>query len=233
MSIKRKLFAAAATLTLVGCVGAVATMAATAATPACGANCISIFSKEIGNYQAPGVVEDTLGGVAKVGQPVILKPGSVSDTSEDNLPVGGKVVADFYQSGMVSAAVNKQYAGLKAAQIEFAPGGNPTGLCVGLAKAPYKNEGLTLQHCNVPGLTVWIIDTPDSPATAATGYFPIVNAATTDFVHPYAMDLPDYEVANSGILQIRANKLQFVGTDRTLPDRQLWGAHFGVSIPLP
>jgi hypothetical protein len=162
---------------------------------------------------------------------VILKPGSLSDASEDNLPVGGKVVGDFYTDGMVSAAVNTKYAGLKAAQIEFAPGGKPTGLCVGLARAPYRNEGLTLQHCNVPGLTVWIIDTPDSPSTAAAGYFPIVNAATTDFVHPYAMDLPNYEVANHETPQIRANKLQFLGSNKTLPDRQLWGAHFGPSIP--
>jgi hypothetical protein len=55
---------------------------------------------------------------------VILKQGSVSDTSEDTIPTGGKVVGDFYKSGMVSARVNSHYAGLKAAQIEYAPAGN-------------------------------------------------------------------------------------------------------------
>jgi hypothetical protein len=231
MSIARKILSSLAALAVVGCVTAAGSLSATAATPACGAHCISIFSKELGNYKAPGVVEGTLGGVAKVGQPVILEPGSRSNISEDEFPTGGKVVGDFYKDGMVSAAVNKKYAGLKAAQIEFAPGGKPSGLCVGLTKTPYANEGLTLQHCNVPNRTVWIIDTPDSPSTAAAGYFPIVSAATTNFVHPYAMDLPYFETAGHETLQIRTNKLQFVGSKHTLPNRQLWGAHFGVSIP--
>jgi hypothetical protein len=227
MSISRKIMGALATLACVGGFAAAATLSASAATPACGKHCISIFSKELGNYKAPGVVEGTLGGVAKIGQRVILMPGSTSNTSEDEFPTGGKVVSDFYKDGMVSAAVNKKYAGLKAAQIEFAPGGKPTGLCVGLATDPYANEGLTLQKCTTPNRTVWIIDTPDSLSTAASGYFPIVSAATTDFVHPWAMDLPKFETTGHETLQIRTNQLQFDGSKKTLPNRQLWGALFG------
>ena len=37
-----------------------------------------------------------------------------------------------------------------------------------------------MQPCSIPGTTVWIIDTADSPA-----YFPIVNGSTTDFTHPF------------------------------------------------
>jgi len=219
--------AALATLTLIGCVSVTATLSATAATPACGPHCISIFSKEFGTDERPGVVEDVLDGAATVDQPVILKQGSGSDTSQDFIPTGGRLVSDFYKSGMVSAEVNSHYGSLKAAQIEFAPEGKPTGFCVGLAKVAYENEGLTLRPCSVPALTVWIIDTTDSPATAAAGYFPIVNASTTDFSRPFAMDLPQSEVANHETLQIHVSQLQF-SSDKTLQDRQLWGTHFGV-----
>jgi hypothetical protein len=41
------------------------------------------------------------------------------------------------------------------------------------------------------------------------------------------MDLPQDEVDNHKTLGIHVSQLQF-SSDKTLPDRQLWGAHFGV-----
>lgn len=81
MSIKRNLLTAAATLTIATGVFTVGTPSASAATPTCGPGCISIFSRELGAYGQPNVVEAVLGGVAKVGQPVILAPASSSDPS--------------------------------------------------------------------------------------------------------------------------------------------------------
>lgn len=215
-----------ATLTVVAAASTFGTLSGGAATPACGTGCISIFSKELGTYAQPGVVEDIQNGVATVGQPVILKEASNSDTSEDTIPNRGKV-SDFYAAGMVSADVNSHYGSLTAAQIEYAPNGVRTGLCVGLATVAYQNEGLTLQPCSVPALTVWIIDTADSPATAPA-FFPIVNASTTDFRRPFAMDLPQDEIASDQqTLQIHARHLQFLGSDKAPPDKQLWGAHSG------
>lgn len=227
MLTSRNLFAVAATLVLIGMISGAWTLSATAATAACGPNCISIFSKALGTYKQLGPVEDVLDGAAVAGQPVVLRPFSASDTSGDFMPTGGRIVSDFYKSGLVSADVNSHYGALKAAQIEYAPGGKPSGLCVGLAKAPYENEGLTLQPCTVQGLTVWIIDTADSPATAAANYFPIVNASTTDFSTPFAMNLPPTVADNQKPPQIQVSRLQFAASDKTLLDRQLWGAHFG------
>jgi hypothetical protein len=130
---------------------------------------------------------------------------------------------------MVSAGVDDHYGNLLAVQQEYAPYGIGTGLCVGLARAAYQNEGLTLQTCSDPGVTVFIIDTRDSPATAADGYFPIVNASTTDFRRPFAMDLPQDEIASDQqMLQIHVRHLQFLTDEKTLPDKQLWGFHAGV-----
>ena len=225
MSIKSRVLAAAALLILIGGVSTVGTHSANAATPACGAQCGSIFSRELGTFAQPNVVEDVLEGVASVGQPVILKQASSSDPSEDIIPHRSRVPA-LYAEGMVSADIDSHYHNLLGVQQEYAPDGKGSGLCVGVASVAYQNEGLTLQPCSVPGLTVWIIDTPDSPAP---GYFPIVNASTTDFSHPFAMDLPQDEVASAHkLLQIHLRHLQFLTDEKTLPDRQLWGFLPGV-----
>jgi hypothetical protein len=62
-------------------------------------------------------------------------------------------------AGLVSAVVNSHYGTERAAQIEYAPLGVPTGLCAALATSAYQNEGLSLQPRSTPGTTVWIIDT--------------------------------------------------------------------------
>ncbi len=227
MSIKDKLCVVAAALTVVGGVGLVETLSASAATPACGAPCISIFSRELGTYAQPGPVEDVLDGLAQVGQPVILKaPPSASDPSQDTIP-HRRPVADWYADGMVSAAANAHYGSLPGVQIEYAPFGIPSALCVALAHVAHQNEGLSLQPCSVPNLTIWVLDTPDSASTAPA-WFPIVNASTTDFRRPFAMSLlPDEIASDHQLLQILVRHLQFLTNGKSLPDRQLWGAHFG------
>src|SRR4051794_12799142 len=125
MSMKSKLLALAA-IAAIAAIAARAIMggapSASAATPRCAPRRISIFSSELGTYAQPNVVEAVLDGVAKVGQPVILKPADSSDPSEDTIPNQGRV-SDFYAAGMVSADVNSHYGDLDAAQIQYAPFG--------------------------------------------------------------------------------------------------------------
>ena len=190
MSIKRKVLAVAAMLTMAGGVSTVGALSASAATPACGPSCIAIFSRALGTHAQPNFVEAVLGGVAKVGQPLILQRASSSDPSEDLIVPRAGLVSDFYAVGMVSAKVNRHYGNLQAVQIEYAPSGVATGLCVGLATTAFQNQGLTLQPCSVPATTVWIVDTVHSPATAADGYFPLINGSTRNFSRPFVMDYP-------------------------------------------
>ena len=227
LSIKRRLLAAVATLAIVGGVSAAATGAASAATPACGPDCISVFSSKLGTFAQPNFVEAVLrGGRAKVGQPVGLKRASRFDATQDikpDAPVPDAKVSDFYAAGMVSAKANSHYGSLPAVQQRYAPFGTPTDLCVGLASVAQK-QGLTLQPCSVPGTTVWIIH--EGLATPS-GYFPIINAATTDFRRPFAMHLPRNKLASGKPVQMQARRLQFRTGEKTLPARQLWGAVFG------
>jgi hypothetical protein len=212
-----------ATLAIGGCVSTLAAQPASAATPACGPTCLSVFSKELGSYAQPNFVEHVFGGVASAGTPTGLTTISGSDTSEDFINPHPGTVSDYYAIGLVSAAVNDHYGPMPASQLEYAPAGVPSGLCVGVADVPYQNEALSLQPCTVPGRTVWIIGS--SPTTP--GYFPIISGATDEFSQPFAMSYPRHVDTSDQLPPIRLRQLQFLGKDGVLADTQLWGVKRG------
>jgi hypothetical protein len=226
LPIRKKLLTAAATLIAAACMSVAATGVASAATEGCTVNCISVFSSELGTYAEPNFVEAVLGGGgANLGQPVGLKQANKFDSSEDIQPIVS-TVSHYYEIGVVSAQANSHYGSRMAVQQKYAPFGVPTNpeLCVGLDRVAYQTEGLTLQPCD-DATTVWIVDAvPLSPE----GYFPIINATTTDFAHPFAMHLPRNEVASGRPLQMQARRLTFLDGGTTLPARQLWGVWPGV-----
>jgi len=151
-----------------------------------------------------------------------LKPASRFDATLDIKPIAG-TVSEFFERGLASAAANTHYGALDAVQQEYAPFGERTGLCVGLARVA-QNERLTLQPCSSP-TTVWI---PYQALASKEGYFPIINAATTNFRRPFAMYLPRNKVVCGNEIPMLARRLHFFKDDKTLPASQLWGAVFGV-----
>jgi len=229
MSIKSKVLAAAAVLTLAGGLSAVGTGAASAATPQCGPGCVEVFSAKFATPTSLGFVETVFLGIPAVGVPTIVRPASSSNPAEDLIvPLHGPVpVSQFYADGMVSAAVNEHYGSEPAVQLEYAPYGKPTGLCTAVATTAYQDEGLSLQPCSTPGTTVWILDIADSPATFPP-YFPIVNGSDSDFVHPFAMTIlgnPAHRPFTPIIMQ------HLRGNPGSVPANQLWGAAHGVVMP--
>jgi hypothetical protein len=220
MSIRSKLVAVAATLTIASGIGAAGALPASAATPQCGQACIQIFSAKFGTSAQPNFIETVFLGIPARGVPTILHRASSADPAADFIiPLGTPVLVNqFYADGLVSAAVNSHYGTEPAVQVEYAPYGHPTGLCAALATTAYQNEGLSLQPCSIPGTTVWIIDVQDSPATT---YFPLVNGSTTDFSHPFGMTIlgdPAHEV----FPRIKVEHL--IGNPAAVPDSQLWGS---------
>jgi hypothetical protein len=248
MSIKSKVFAVAATLTLVGGVGSVAALSAGAATPSCGHDCIDIFSREFGTHHQPNYVLDVLRQGAKVGQPVILFRTSNSDPAEDFTVSFQGLTSEFNAAGLVSNAVALHYgcAGQFGAnsctkgvddpafEVEYAPYGVDSGLCVGVAKTAFQNEGVTLQPCDISGRTVWILDPGDSPATINHDYVPVINGSDTNFSHPFVMtypknghptDTPRPQVFVQNLTGFSHGPGDPIGS---VQDNQLWGADWGV-----
>jgi hypothetical protein len=228
MSIKSKVLAAAGVLTLAGGLSGVGTLSASAATPQCGGGCVEVYSAKYATATSLGWVETVFLGIPVQGVPTEVRPASGSNPAEDLIVPTGKPVpvSTFYAEGMVSAAVNAHYGMEDAVQIEYAPYGKPTGLCTAVAVTAYQDEALSLQPCNAPGTTVWIIDGHDSPATAqqVPSHFPIVNGSDTDFVHPFAMTIlgnPAHQPFTPIILQ------HLMGNPIDVPANELWGAAFG------
>jgi hypothetical protein len=271
MSIKSKVLACAATLTLVGGVGmagALTAGSASAATPSCGASCVDIFSQQFGTHHAPNYVVDVLRQGEKVGQPIILFRTANYDPAEDWTAAFQGTVADFYAAGLVSAALALHYGCIAGAsgnfpdcygfttipgtttaasindpafEIEYAPFGVDSGLCMGVAATATNDEGVTLQPCGVSSKTVWVVDIFDSPNTTfAGGYVPLINGSDTNFSQPFVLTYPNQgyptdkprpqlTVTNitgssqtSGPLNIPGPELATVNVD------QLWGADTGI-----
>jgi hypothetical protein len=120
MSIKSKVFAAAATLTMVGGVGVAGMLTAgtaTAATPSCGPSCVDIYSKQFGTHFHPNYVVDVLRQGEKVGQPIIQFRTANYDPAEDWTAAYQGTVADFYAAGMVSPELALHYGCIPAGTV--------------------------------------------------------------------------------------------------------------------
>ena len=115
MSLRTKVFAASAVLTLIGGVGAAGALSsatsAWAATPSCGGSCVDPFSYQFGTHHTPNYVLDVFRQGDKVGQPVILFRASNDDPAEDFTAAYQGQVSDFYDADLVSAAVDLHYGG--------------------------------------------------------------------------------------------------------------------------
>jgi len=205
--------AAAATATLAAGLGIAGT--ASAATPSCGPTCIDIFSKQFGTFHHPAFALDVFRQGAKSGQPIILFRTSNSDPAEDFTIAFQGNVSDFASAGLVSptlalhygcnynvntgkcsATINpltgKPFPDDWAFEIEYAPFGVDSGMCVGTATAAVAGTKVTLQPCGVDSKTTWIADTVDSCPRNPL-YFaevPAINGSSTNFSHPAVLTYP-------------------------------------------
>ena len=240
MSIKSKVLASAAALTLVGGVGAagLATAgAANAATPSCGHTCIDIFTKDFGTHTHPNFVLDVYKQGQNVGQPIILFRVSNSDPAEDITVSEQGTVADFHAAGLVSSAVNLHYGSDYAFEYEYAPYGADTGLCVGVASTAVTGTKVSLQPCGVSAKTVWIQDSIDEQfATDPNGDWPLINGSDTNFSHPFVLtypsssyptDKPRPQLFTANLTGSAVGSTGGPGVD-TVDSSQLWSWDFGV-----
>ena len=261
MSIKSKLLAGAATLTLlggVGLTGALTAGPAAAGTPSCGAGCYNLWNQDFG----PSFVVDVLRQGEKVGQPIILFRVANFDPAEDWSLAFQGTVADFFTAGLVDAETALHYGcnagatafvdctdstpagpfpNLNAFEIEYAPFGVDSGLCMGVAATAFQDEGVTLQPCGVSAKTVWIVDTldPSKVAGELPGYVPLINGSNTNFSQPFVLTYPNTgNPVDKPRPQITVQNLtgfEAPGNGGVLPEistvssNQLWNAALGVS----
>ena len=187
MSIKNKVLAVAATMTMVGGASVVGLLPAQAATPSCGTGCAEGYGLE---YGSP-FVWDVLRQGEKVNQPIILFRASNADPAEDFTISATGLVSTF---GVLSTAVSTTYADDTAFEWEYSPYGVDSGLCIGVgAAAAVDNTPVELEPCGVSANTVWIDDSGATVvATPLAGVTtePLINGSGTNFDTPYVLHYP-------------------------------------------
>jgi hypothetical protein len=215
MSIKKKVFAVAATMTIVGGVSAVGLLPAVASTPSCGGNCITSFPEEFG----PPFVLDVLRQGEKVGQPIILFRASDSDPAEDFTFYEQGTVDDFNKAGLVSNALALQYGTDEAYELEYAPYGVDSGLCMGVSSTAGDGTPVALEPCGASSKTVWVADGADG----GKGYYPAINGSDTNFSHPFVLHYPGNGYpTDMPRPQLTTWTLQEY-SDGTVYENELWG----------
>jgi hypothetical protein len=225
MSIKSKLLAAAATLTLVGGLGASGELAANAATPSCGHSCIDIFSNEFGTHHSPNFVLDVSKGTARVGQSIILYRTSNSDAAEDFTVAYQGTVADFYAAGLVSASLDLHYSHFAAFEFQYSPNGVDSGLCAGVGTTAVNGTPVVLVPCGATAKSVWVVDSYD---TITGHYVPLINGSDTNFSHPYVLHYPGNSFpTDSPRPKLNTYTLQKYSNGSVYNNEQ-WGADFGI-----
>lgn len=258
MSLKTKLLAAASVLTLAGGLAAAGAATSDAATPSCGNGCADIFSWQFGNFHHPNFVLDVYRQGAHVGQPIILFRESNADPAQDFSAEFNGTTSSFYAAGLVSPQVALHYGCVSggtivnvntgnqivcppgsrdtaAFEIEYAPFGALSGLCVGLASTAFQNEKVTLQGCGQTSKTVWIVDTNDQRQITGAGV-PLINGSDTNFSHPYVLAYPSngYPTDVPRPRLMVKNLTGFTQPGGIFPvvgsinSNQLWSAVFGV-----
>jgi hypothetical protein len=257
MSIKSKVLATAASLTMVGGVLAVSTLAtattAKAETPSCGAFnvfCVDLFSKQFGTHSDPGFLQDVYRQGNRVGQPIILFRISSSDPAEDfttddlvcgvNDPGGCTAFLPYTvaqlqaESGgtLFTAITANQYANSYVVENEYAPFGVNSGLCVGIAATPFNGEGVTLQPCGITARTLWIINSSNPIFAYIHGYTSLINGANANFSHPYVLTYPQEGYPTDlPRPQLQVHEVEtFSSGFPFIVTQQLWGADFGTVV---
>jgi serine/threonine protein kinase, bacterial len=161
--------------------------------PACGTVCIALYSPFYADSEVLGVV----GGKQSKGQPIDLQSVSATNGAEDWVIAFNGPVSSFYDAGLVSAAIDRQYPSNTADEYQYAPFGVDTGLCLGVSGTAQNGTPVSLQPCGVSAATVWVSDAADQNGSQV----PLINATTTNFTQPLVL------TANGGGVNVTTSSL--------------------------
>jgi hypothetical protein len=210
--------AAAAVLSGGAVVALTSAPAAHAATADCGYNCVDWY------YQRDGSADiiEVDNGTAQTGQGTTV--AAAGDYSAEDFEIGGQeTVSTYYKAGVVNSTVNTYWGNDYAFELQYAPNGQASDLCLGVASNAYPNEDVTLQPCGVDATTLWI----ELAADKSDGYQPLINASDVSITAPEVLTVSavihGYPPVVTPVLEV-AGLYQFDGTWST---SQMWASEIG------
>jgi serine/threonine-protein kinase len=167
-----------------------------------------VFSRSFGTHGSSNFALDVLNEGGKAGQPIIMSRTPTPGAADEWVASIRGTTADVYNAGLVSPAVAQHYGCIPgrdfascygqtavavddpALELEYAPHGVDSGLCMGLASTAVQGEGVTLQPCGTSSRTMWIEDNYGSSSGLSNGYVPLINGSDTDFSQPFVLSYP-------------------------------------------
>jgi hypothetical protein len=230
MSIKAKIAAGVATLTVVGGgLGLAGTMTASAATPSCSTNCQQLFSQKYG----PKYVADVYQAQAKAGQPIILFQTSNSDPAEDFQFNDLGTVTSFYHHNykLVSPQFAHSFGSDEAYEIRYEPYGLNSNFCLSTpaGQTSREDDNVTLQMCGRSSASLWAIDSghyaTDRRSEGGVD-FPLISGATDSFSNPLVLNYPEGNPTDMPRPQLNVEPEQTYSGNQTF-DNQEWGVQGG------
>jgi hypothetical protein len=178
-------------------------------TVACGANCVSIFSDQLGSSVTMNAyVNGDTGVGGRVGTPVNLHlAGNYRPNGDFTPSISGFVFQycgflanDFFSP---TSYICTHYPLFAVIELNWAPFGNESSYCAGVRSA-VNNQAVTLQPCGTSPNTVWVADRlnstlgtnclipqvqPVSAGDPSVNFCPLVNGGDTNFSQPLVLTL--------------------------------------------
>jgi hypothetical protein len=227
MSIKAKIAAGAATLTIVGGgLGTVGALTASAATPSCNTGCTQGFSQKYG----PQYVLDVYQARAAAGQPVILFQSSNTDPAEDFTFSFQGSVGSFYQHnhGVVSPQFAHTYGNDPAFEIQYSPYGLNSNFCLSTTpnQAAQAGDKVALQNCGQSASSLFAFDLNHITGDRRSEFradVPLISGATTSFSNPEVLNYPAGNPTDMPRPQLNVQPEKTYSGGQVF-DNQVWGA---------
>jgi hypothetical protein len=203
MSIKSKVFAGAAALSVMAGGLGVAAATANATTPSCFVNnCVAISNG--------GAVLDSYKRSTALGNKVILWGDSNVDPATDFIKYRVGTVAEFLWEGLISKTFAAQFPpNDRVFEVEYAPYGNPSHKCVGVDGS--QGGQVNLRNCGVSANTLWV---QKGPSTGAV----LVSAASKNFDDPNVLSNRNGDLFASALNVLQGHQVA---------DNQIWSISYG------
>jgi hypothetical protein len=189
--------------------------AANAATVACGSDCMALAAESWGLND----VTSASSGTAGTGQDIILARAA-EFSAEDFVVRYEGTVASFYSDGILGPAVGETWPSDLVLEYQFAPGGVPSSLCLGVAATAANGTAVSLQPCGSSAKVLWVPLFADHIGS----YQPLINGSDTVTSTPYVL------TAGSSLGDVLTTEELYLAAG-TVAQSQMWTNRFGVYYP--
>jgi hypothetical protein len=218
MATRNRIITSAAALILAAGAGAAAIAAvpaANAATVACGSSCMALTAQSWG----PGDVTSVASGIASTGQSVILARAA-EFYQEDFILLKLGTAGALYSNGKLGAGVGETWPSDQVYEYLYAPGGELSTDCLGIATAAENGSPVVLMPCGISGDRVfWIALAEDGSGS----YQPLISGGDSLTSNPY--------VLTAGALGAGLTTTELSRADGIVAPSQMWASRSGVYYP--